>query len=100
MRGDTPIAYMWQEENKNPDTQDGPGDWDTEICFDTAPPIEGTEYTELYEAPTHVWCVYNKEFTLFYFKEEAARKAMNRFPGSISPMICRVDLLDMNHIVL
>ena len=95
MSNNKPFAYVWQEFQRTPDTQDGPGDVIDELCFDTEPPTEGTPYMNLYEAPTHVWCVYNKAFQLFYFTEEAARKAMSGFPGSLAPMMCRVDLLDV-----
>ena len=90
-----PFAYVWQEFEKTPDTQDGPGDWGAEICFDTEPPTEGTPYMNLYEEPTHVWCVYTKAATLFFFREEAAKRAMAGFPGSLAPMMRRVDLLDV-----
>lgn len=43
-----PIGYIWQEVWKDDDTQYGPGDYNSELIFDTKPPIEGVEYLKLY----------------------------------------------------
>lgn len=43
-----PTAYMWQESWNDADTQYGPGDYNEELVFDTAPPIDGVVYSNLY----------------------------------------------------
>lgn len=52
-----PVGYLWAEGGKNPDTQEGPGDYFEDLVFDTGKPIEGTPYQEVFlgPSPSKIW---------------------------------------------
>ncbi len=43
-----PFAYVWEEHWQDADTQNGPGEHNSELCFDTEPPKEGVRFSRLY----------------------------------------------------